>query len=116
MEGLVKEALVKAMMALAAGAVVGGSAGCASTGASEPSAAPTHRWVAQTDVSSAKYNFDNKLCAEQSMVEFHANARHDGHGGDAAQGEGSRQYTIDAPEFAQYQRCMQGKGYDLATY
>ena len=111
------EKLNRAMMAVvvALAAVIG--AGCASVGGGEAGATPTHRWVAQMDVSSAKYNFDNKLCAESSMVELRGTEvvaaptqehSQDAHGADAEVHKGA--------EFAAYRRCMQGKGYDLATY
>lgn len=108
------EKRMQAMMAAVAMAAAGIGTGCAAIDAPEPNATPTHRWVAQMDVSSAKYNFDNKLCTEQSMVEFHAGQAGHGH---AAQGDGPNTHAhASAPEFALYQRCMQGKGYDLATY
>ena len=111
------EKLNRAMtaMVVALAAVIG--AGCASVGGGEPSATPTHRWVAQTDVSSAKYNFDNKLCAESSMVELRGTevvaAPSQEHSQDA---HGEALGVRKGAEFAAYQRCMQGKGYDLATY
>ena len=98
---------MKAMMAAAAMAVAAFGVGCASTGAPE-AGAPTHRWVAQEDVSSTKYNFDNKVCAEESTADFHA--AHNGDGGNAAH------LRHGTPEFAHYEQCMQGKGYELATY
>ena len=87
---------MKAMTAAVAMAVAALGVGCASIGAPEASTAPTHRWVAESDVSSAKYNFDNKACAESAMVDFRA--------------------PHATPEFALYERCMQSKGYELATY
>ena len=101
------EKLMKAMMAVAAVAAAGIGAGCAAVGAPEADA-PTHRWVTQKDVSSTKYNFDNKVCAEESTVDFHA--AHNGDGGNAAH------LRHGTPEFAHYEQCMQSKGYDLATY
>ena len=62
-----------------------------------PEREPTHRWVTQMEVSRAKYNFDNKTCTEEAMLNAETVRESD-------------------PEFATYERCMAGKGYNLATY
>ncbi len=68
---------------------------------------PTHRWVSELDVSRTRYNFDNKRCADQAAM----SAALDRHADRSA--EGIR--TTD-PEFRSYQRCMESRGYTLATY
>lgn len=68
---------------------------------------PTHRWVSELDVSRTRYNFDNKRCADQAAMSV-ALGRHAGRSN-----EGIR--TTD-PEFRSYQRCMESRGYTLATY
>ena len=58
---------------------------------------PTHRWVTQMEVSRAKYNFDNKACTDEAMLNMEKARESD-------------------PEFVAYERCMTQKGYNLATY
>ena len=58
---------------------------------------PTHRWVTQMEVSRAKYNFDNKTCTDEAMLDVETVRESD-------------------PEFADYERCMAERGYNLATY
>lgn len=85
--------------------------GCASTPVQEepvdPSLTPTHRWVSDLDVSHARYNFDNTRCAEEAAMgvvrERHADS-------------GSEAIRRTDPEFQAYERCMQSRGYTLATY
>ena len=58
---------------------------------------PTHRWITQMEVSRAKYNFDNKACTDEAMLNIETARESD-------------------PEFVTYERCMAKKGYSLATY
>ena len=58
---------------------------------------PTHRWVTQMEVSRAKYNFDNKTCTDEAMLNVETVRESD-------------------PEFVAYEQCMADKGYNLATY
>ena len=83
--------------ALAAISALGLVFGCSTTATEESSMTPTHRWVSELDVSRAKYNFDNRRCAETARVDVGATKKSE-------------------PEFIAYERCMQGKGYRLATY
>lgn len=66
---------------------------------------PTHRWVTEADVSQARYNFDRTQCR--------AEAGSGGQAQDVVEGPGVRRSD---PEFAAYQLCMEGRGYQLATY
>ena len=86
--------LIKACAAIS---VLGFAFGCSTTGTQEPSGTPTHRWVSELDVSRAKYNFDNKRCSETARVDVGATKKSE-------------------PEFIAYERCMQDRGYRLATY
>lgn len=82
---------------IAAVALVAAGFGCATTDVGEDRLSPTHRWVAQKDVSKAKYNFDNKRCTDESSID-------DG------------PLTKSSPEFIAYERCMEGRGYKLASF
>ena len=96
---------------LAAIALLGAASGCTTQDVRNDAVAdrptPTHRWIADMDVSRAKYNFDNNTCAHEardssleasdSRVEL-------------------RPMRRDGAEFTTYERCMEGKGYSLATY
>ncbi len=92
--------------------------GCAMTGVQSEVPQPTHRWIAVEDVSRAKYKLDNNTCIEQSAVQFHprqAEAASDGAkpSGNTAE----RRYLHKGePEFARYERCMNQRGYNLASY
>ena len=82
---------------LAAILALGVAFGCSTTNTQEPSMTPTHRWVSELDVSRAKYNFDNRRCAETANVDV---------------GTANK----SSPAFIAYERCMQARGYRLATY
>lgn len=82
---------------LAAVLALGVALGCSTTNTQEPSITPTHRWVSELAVSRAKYNFDNKRCAEATRVDVGTTRKSE-------------------PEFLAYERCMQERGYRLATY
>ena len=82
---------------VAALAALGVAYGCSTTDTREPTATPTHRWVSEIDVSRAKYNFDNRRCAEDARVDVGATPK-------------------SAPAFVDYERCMEERGYRLATY
>lgn len=82
---------------LAAVSALGAAFGCSTTNTQEPNITPTHRWVSELDVSRAKYNFDNRLCAETASVDVGTTKKSE-------------------PEFIAYERCMQERGYRLATY
>ena len=86
--------LAKTSAAVAASGV---ALGCSTTETQEPNITPTHRWVSELDASRAKYNFDNKRCAETARVDVGAAHK-------------------SSPEFVAYERCMQDRGYRLATY
>jgi len=86
--------LAKTFAAISA---LGLASACSTTATQEPSGTPTHRWVSELDVSRAKYNFDNKRCAETARVDVGATKKSE-------------------PEFIAYERCMQDRGYRLATY
>jgi len=83
--------------AFAAVSALGVALGCSTTNPQEPSITPTHRWVSELDVSRAKYNFDNKRCTETARVDVGTTRKSE-------------------PEFIAYERCMQERGYRLATY
>ena len=110
--------LMKPLVALA---VLAGF-GCATSGARSDAPQPTHRWIAVEDVSRAKYKLDNNICIEQSAVEFQSrHAERDGEAvsdGDAPSGsEAEGRYLHKGqPEFARYERCMNQRGYNLASY
>lgn len=86
--------LAKTFAAISA---LGLASGCSTTAMEEPSMSPTHRWVSELDVSRAKYNYDNRSCAETARVDVGATKKSE-------------------PEFIAYERCMQDRGYRLATY
>lgn len=89
-------------MALALlGVAVAGAVGCTTTSSVEAAVTPTHQWVAELDVSRAKYNFDNHSCAEAADV-------------DVDPGDGALEKST--PAFVAYERCMEAKGYRLSTY
>ncbi len=92
--GLTMAVLTKVTIAIAA---LGLIHGCSLTDVRGGQPSPTHRWVAQTDGSRAKYNFHNSQCAKEAAVEVGAARKSD-------------------PEFVAYERCMEQKGYTLATY
>lgn len=83
----------RALFAMAALAVIAGCAVASQSAGQQP----THRWVAEADVSRAKYNFDHKACADAATLDVKAVRK-------------------SAPEFAAYERCMADKGYSLASY
>ena len=85
---------MKAPFAVAALAVL---AGCAAAAPQSAERQPTHRWIAEGDVSRAKYNFDHKACADEATLDVNAARK-------------------SAPEFVAYERCMADKGYSLASY
>ena len=90
--------LINTLTRTLAGFLVAGVAfGCSTTQTSDPSVSPTHRWIAEMDVSRTKYNFDNRRCADEASVEVGATRK-------------------SAPAFTAYERCMEGRGYKLATY
>ena len=96
---------------LAAIVLFGMASGCASMDARTAAVAdrpePTHKWIADMDVPRAKYNFDNNVCAA---------AAHDV-GLDATGGRvAAAPMRRGEPAFVAYERCMEGKGYNLATY
>ena len=95
--GAMARSMIRLGKTVAALAALGGAFGCATTEPREPSTTPTHRWVAEIDVSRAKYNFDNRSCAEAAQVDVGATAK-------------------SAPTFLAYERCMEERGYRLATY
>ena len=88
-----------AIKALTAFTILAVGFGCATTEVRDEGIRtdPTHRWVTELDVSRTKYNFDNKACAEESMVDVEA-------------------VRVSDPEFTAYEHCMTARGYDLATY
>ena len=96
---------------LAATALLGMAFGCATTDVRDAAVAdrpaPTHKWIADMDVSRAKYNFDNNACSgEARAVSPDA----------SSEGVEARPMRRGEPAFVAYERCMESKGYNLATY
>ena len=86
---------IKTLAAVAALLVLSGCMSQSPITADQPD--PTHRWVTQMEVSRAKYNFDNKTCTDEAMLNVATVRESD-------------------PEFVAYERCMAERGYNLATY
>ena len=87
------ERIIKALLAVA---VLGLSFGCSSTGWQGERVTPTHRWLAEADVSIAKYNSHNKACVDATNVNIN----------------GAQKNT---PAFVAYEQCMKAKGYKLVA-
>lgn len=107
--------MIRLLKALAAVLLLGVASGCATQSVGDAAVAarpePTHRWIADMDVSRAKYNFDNNACVLETSdssaesSDSHVEARLE-----------DRSLRRDEPAFVAYERCMEGKGYNLATY
>ena len=103
--------MIRLLKALAAVLLLAAATGCTTQSVRAANVddrpAPTHRWIANMDVSRAKYNFDNNACVRQTR---------DGSAQPADSRVEERPLRRDEPAFVAYERCMKGKGYNLATY
>lgn len=103
--------MIRLLKALAVVFLLVGAVGCTTQGVPDTAVAdrpePTHRWIANMDVSRAKYNFDNNACVRQTR---------DGSAEPLHSRVEERPLRRDEPAFVAYERCMEGKGYNLATY
>lgn len=88
--------MANVIKALAAAVVVSAGFGCSTTDLSVEHATPTHRWLADTDVSIARYNYHNTQCIDETNVDLESLRK-------------------AAPEFVAYEQCMNAKGYRLVT-
>lgn len=88
--------MANAIKALAAVSVLVVGFGCSTTNMGVDGATPTHRWLANVDVSTAKYNLHNKQCVDETKVDV----------------QGMR---LTTPAFTAYERCMNAKGYTLVA-
>lgn len=85
-----------AIRVLEATFVLGLGFGCSMTDVADDRLTPTHRWLADADVSVARYNLHNKQCVDEANIDA----------------RGMRQTT---PEFSAYEQCMNAKGYTLVA-
>ena len=88
--------MAKVIKALAAVSAMVVAFGCSTTNTGGDVATPTHRWFANVDVSTARYNLHNTQCVDETKVDV----------------QGMHQST---PEFIAYERCMNAKGYTLVA-
>ncbi len=70
---------------------------------------PTHRWVSEKSITESRYSLHNQHCAQEVLAEIGTERKRELDG---------RQVfpTAADAEFIAYERCMEEKGYTLATY